>query len=95
MRSYEVGLIMNPSLEEAELTQAIEKVSGYITTGGGVVSAVNVWGKRTMTYSIRRRHEGVYVFVQATLEARAIAELERSLKLDENVLRYLLVLQEG
>jgi small subunit ribosomal protein S6 len=95
MRSYEVGLIMNPALEEAEMTQAIEKVSGYLKSGGGVVSSVNVWGKRTLTYPIRRRHDGVYVFVQATLESRAIPELERSLKLDENVLRYLLVLQEG
>ena len=91
MRSYELGVILNPTLEEAEITQAIEKVSGYLTAGGGTVSAVNVWGKRTMTYPIRRQREGVYVFLQALLDASAIAEMERSLKLDENVLRYLFV----
>lgn len=95
MRSYELGVVFVPNLEEAEMTQAVDKVSGYLKADGGTVSSVNVWGKRTLTYPIRRQREGVYVFLQAVLEARAIGELERSLKLDENVLRYLLVQSEG
>ena len=95
MRSYELGVVLSPNLEEAEMTQAIDKLSGYLKTGGGTVSSVNVWGKRTLSYPIRRQREGVYVFLQATLDARAIGEIERSLKLDEHVLRYLLVNLEG
>jgi len=90
MRSYELGVVLHPALEEASVTQAIEKVSQYLKTGGTVTS-VNVWGKRRLAYQIRRQQEGTYVFLQAQLEARAIRELERNLKLDENVLRYLLV----
>ena len=94
MRSYELGVILHSALEEADLTQAVEKISGHLKTGGSVTS-VNVWGKRTMTYPIRKQREGTYVFWQAQLEPRAIGEIERNLKLDEKVLRYLLVLMEG
>jgi len=90
MRSYELGVVLHPALEEASVAQAVEKVSQYLKTGGTVTS-VNVWGKRRLAYQIRRQQEGTYVFLQAQLEARAIRELERNLKLDENVLRYLLV----
>lgn len=95
MRSYELGVVLSPNLEEAEMTQAIDKLSGYLKAGGGTVSSVNVWGKRTLSYPIRRQREGIYVFLQAMLDARAIGEIERSLKLDEHVLRYLLVNLEG
>ena len=94
MRSYELGVVLLAALEEADLTQAVEKISGHLKTGGAVTS-VNVWGKRTMTYPIRKQREGTYVFWQAQLEPRAIGEIERNLKLDEKVLRYLLVLMEG
>ena len=90
MRSYELGVVLHPALEEASVTEAVEKVSQYLKAGGTVTS-VNVWGKRRLAYQIRRQQEGTYVFLQAQLEARAIRELERNLKLDENVLRYLLV----
>ena len=90
MRSYELGVVLHPALEEASVTQAVEKVSQYLKTGGTVTS-VNVWAKRRLAYQIRRQQEGTYVFLQAQLEAQAIRELERNLKLDENVLRYLLV----
>ena len=95
MRSYELGVILQAALEEADLTQAVEKISGHLKTGGGAVTSVNVWGKRTMTYPIRKQREGTYVFWQAQLEPQAIGEIERNLKLDEKVLRYLLVQMEG
>ena len=95
MRSYELGVILHAALEETDLTQAVEKIGGHLKTGGGAVTTVNVWGKRTMTYPIRKQREGTYVFWQAQLEPRAIVEIERNLKLDEKVLRYLLVQMEG
>ncbi len=95
MRSYELGVILHPDLEEAAITQALEKVNGYLQTGGGTVTSVNVWGKRRLTYAIRRQQEGTYAFLQAQLDAPAIGEMERNLKLDENILRYLLVQSES
>jgi small subunit ribosomal protein S6 len=95
MRDYELGLIFHPSLDQAEIQPALDKVSHYIQTGGGNVASVSVWGRRPLTYPIQRQQEGTYVFVQAQLESRSIGELERNLKLDEGIIRYLLVLKEG
>ncbi len=95
MRDYELGLIFHPNLDQPDIQPAIDKVSRYIQTGGGNVASVSVWGRRPLTYQIQRQQEGTYVFVQAQLESRSIGELERSLKLDEAIIRYLLVLKEG
>lgn len=94
MRSYELGIILHPQLEQDSVQQAVDKVSKYIEAGGGSVSSANVWGRRTLAYPIRHQNEGTYVFMQAQMEARALAEVERNLKLDENILRYLLVCLE-
>jgi small subunit ribosomal protein S6 len=94
MRSYELGVVLHPALEEADVTQAVEKLSGYVKAGGSVTS-VNVWGKRSLAYPIRRQHEGIYVFVNAQIEPRSIGELERNLRMDERVLRYLLTQSEA
>jgi small subunit ribosomal protein S6 len=95
MKDYELGIIFHPSLEQADVQPAIDKVSRYVQAGGGNVASVNVWGRRPLVYPIQRQQEGTYVFVQAQLESRAISELERSLKLDESIIRYLLVHKEG
>jgi small subunit ribosomal protein S6 len=94
MRSYELGVVLHPALEEADVTQTVEKLSGYLKAGGSVTS-VNVWGKRSLAYPIRRQQEGIYVFFHAQIEPKSIGELERSLKLDEKVLRYLLIQSEA
>lgn len=94
MRHYELGLVLQPTLDEAEVTRLVEKIGQLLSTDGGNVTSVNVWGKRPLAYPIRRQREGIYVFLQAQIDPRKVEQLERSLKLDENVLRHLLVLTE-
>jgi small subunit ribosomal protein S6 len=91
MRNYELGLIFHPQVEQADVTQAVEKVGQYVTAGGGEVTSVDVWGRREFAYPIRKHQEGTYVFLQTRLDPPAIEELERVLKLEEEVLRYLLL----
>jgi small subunit ribosomal protein S6 len=91
MRQYELGLILHPQVEQPDVTQAVDKVGQYITATGGEVTSVNVWGRRALAYPIRRQKEGTYVFLQAQIGPESIQELERNLKLDEVVLRYLLL----
>jgi small subunit ribosomal protein S6 len=91
MRNYELGFILHPDVEQADVTQAVEKVGQYITAGSGEVTSVDVWGRRALTYPIRKKREGTYVFLHAQMDPQAIIDLERKLKLDEDVLRYLLV----
>ncbi len=91
MRSYELGLVLQPTLEETEVTRLIEKIGQYLSTDGGNVTSVDIWGKRPLAYPIRKQREGIYVFLQAQIDPRKVEQLERNLKLDENILRHLVI----
>jgi small subunit ribosomal protein S6 len=91
MRNYELGFIIHPEVEQSDVTQAVDKVGQYVSAGGGEVTSVDVWGRRALAYPIHKQKEGTYVFLHAQLDPQAIQELERNLKLDEEILRYLLL----
>ena len=91
MRDYELGFVIHPEVDQADVTEAVDKVGQYVTAGGGEVTSVDVWGRRSLAYPIRKQKEGTYVFLHTQLDPQAIKELERRLKLDEEVLRYLLI----
>jgi small subunit ribosomal protein S6 len=91
MRHYELGFILHPEVEQSDVTQTVDRVGQYVTSGGGEVASVDVWGRRELAYPIRKQQEGTYVFLQAQLDPQAVDGLERNLKLDEQVLRYLLL----
>jgi len=91
MRSYELGVILHPDLEEADVTNAVETIGQYVQNNGGQVASVNVWGRRSLAYPIRKQQNGIYAFLAIQLESSAMGELDRSLKLDEKVMRFLLI----
>ncbi|MGQ9500870.1 MAG: 30S ribosomal protein S6 [Anaerolineae bacterium] len=91
MRNYELGLVLQPTLDETEVTRLIEKIGQHLGTDGGNVTSVDIWGKRPLAYPIRKQREGIYVFLQAQIDPRKVEQLERNLKLDENILRHLLI----
>lgn len=97
-RQYEMMVILLPDQAEEDTTAMIDKMLGYITDEQGTIDSVHTdspWGRRRLAYTIR--HEGVdyrdghYVLVYFTVLASAIGEIERELKLDTNVIRYLLL----
>ncbi len=91
MRSYELTFIIHPEVEEPDFSQLIEKVKGYITSNGGQVTNVDIWGRRRLAYPIRRVREGQYVYMEMEMDGQAIANLERSLRLTEPIMRHLIV----
>jgi small subunit ribosomal protein S6 len=91
MHSYELYFIVYPEADEEGLTDIIERVTQTITAYGGQVAEVNSKGKRKLAYPIRKFREGYDVVMQTQLEFEGIQELERSLKLSEPIIRYLLV----
>jgi len=95
MRLYEVVYILDPALDEGAATAKLEKFHALAVANGGEVTAVDHWGNRQFAYPIKRRQSGYYVVAQFTAAAEALPEFERLLRLDEEVLRYLLVLNEG
>ena len=93
MRNYEVAYIADPDLDEAAQAALDERVAGWITAAGGQTIQVDRWGKRRMVYPIKKRLDGVYVFVKAQVPPRATLDLEREMRLQESILRFMITLQ--
>jgi small subunit ribosomal protein S6 len=95
MRDYELAFIIKPSIEGDDVTAVVDTVSGYIGAINGEVTSVDVWGRRTLAYPIDNHREGTYVLLQTKIPPASLVELERDLKLSEDVIRYLLVKVES
>lgn len=95
MRSYELMLVLRPDLEEEALEAVIEKATSTLTRLGSELSDVDRWGKRRLAYEIKDYTEGFYVVIGFTAESEATFEVERVLKITEEVLRYLLVRKDS
>jgi small subunit ribosomal protein S6 len=91
MRNYEFTFIVHPDVEDEGVADTTEKVSQLIAEGGGQVINVDHWGRRRLAYPIDKQREGYYVLMQVQLDPKSLGELERNLKLTEEVIRYLLV----
>lgn len=87
MHSYELMVIFDPSYDEKSITTSLTNYLKVITTGGGTVDKVDVWGRRKMTYEIKKHAEGIYAVVNVTSGYEAVVEVDRQLKLSESVLR--------
>jgi small subunit ribosomal protein S6 len=91
MRDYELTIVVRPDVEDAGLAALLEKIKGLITTAGGQGIQVEPWGRRHLAYPIKKITEAQYFLIRAQLPAQALRELERNLRLTEEVLRFLLV----
>ena len=95
MRLYEVVYILDPALEEEAVTAKLDTFHQLAIAKGGEVSAVDLWGNRQLAYPVLKQGTGFYAVAQFMAAAEALPEFERLLKLDGEVLRYLLILNEG
>ena len=92
MRLYEVVYIFDPALEESAIEAKIEKFNGLL---GGTIRETDVWGVRQLAYPINKQNQGAYVVVQVETDPENLPEFERQVKLDDDVMRYLVVINEG
>lgn len=88
---YELVYIVRPTVEEQTLAAVNEKVERFIKSGGGAITHRDDWGKRRFAYPILKFTEGFYTVLQFNLPPPAVRELDRSLQLTEEILRYLVV----
>jgi small subunit ribosomal protein S6 len=97
LRDYEIVYIFNPSLDEERVTEKLDRFHGLLTggAGGGEITVVDHWGKRQLAYEIDDQTTGYYTVAHFSAPAEALPEFERLLKLDDEVLRYLVVVNEG
>jgi small subunit ribosomal protein S6 len=91
MREYEAMIITKPDLPEAELSKMLARWEVIIGTNGGQIIRKDTWGVRKLAYPINKVTRGVYHIYDVATTQEDARELERILKLDENVLRSLII----
>ncbi|NLY11839.1 MAG: 30S ribosomal protein S6 [Firmicutes bacterium] len=91
MRLYELMLILKAGADEEQLEASIGKISDLITNQGSEIVKIDKWGKRRLAYEINGNTDGFYVVIEFNAENDATFEVERVLRITEEVVRYLLV----
>lgn len=94
MKKYEIMYILEASLEEAARKETIAKLHQIIESGNGKVTDVKEWGARDLAYPIKKKQKGYYVVIKATADNAILAEFDRIAKLDQNVLRHLVTVDQ-
>jgi small subunit ribosomal protein S6 len=92
LRPYEAVYIFDSALEDGVIAEKLAKHQGLL--GLAEEATIDHWGRRTLAYQIKRRDTGYYIVSNFTAEPNKLPEFERSLKLDDGVLRYLISLHE-
>ena len=93
MRDYELLFVLDPSLDEEAKADLIEKVKEVISAGGEAGEA-DVWGDRKLAYNIGKKSTGYYVVLPFKADAELPKELDRRLRINENVMRHIIVCQD-
>lgn len=91
MNKYEVLYIINASLDDSAKDAIIEKFSNLVTVSGGAVESVDKWGVKKFAYEMEFKSEGYYVLMNFTAEASLPAEMERQMRISDDVIRYLVI----
>ena len=90
-RQYELIYVIAPDVDDAGVAELHARVEEIVTAGGGRIDKTDNWGRRRLAYEIDRHKEGTYVLELFTGSGAIVAELDRRLKVTDNVLRYLVV----
>jgi small subunit ribosomal protein S6 len=91
MRKYELTLIVAPQVDSDGLDAIIDQTKEIVGSYGGEVFEAKLWGLRRLAYPIRDYEEGQYVAMEIGLEQAGLTEMDRVLKLNELVIRHLVV----
>lgn len=91
MNKYELALIVSAKIEDEAREAVVTKAKDYIARFGGTVTEVEEWGKKKLAYEIQKMSEGFYYFIQFDAAPEVPDELEQSVRIMDNVLRFLVV----
>jgi small subunit ribosomal protein S6 len=91
MRKYETFFIVDPDLPDETNSVVDSKVQSIVSANGGEVLIYTPWGKRKLAYPIRKRTRGLYVLMEYSGGPDMVAELERNLRIDERILKFITV----
>ena len=87
MRKYEIVVIVDPDVDERQVSPLIDKHLQVVTKASGTVDNIDVWGKRRLAYDIRKKSEGTYVILNVTADPAVVKEVDRLMTIDESIMR--------
>jgi small subunit ribosomal protein S6 len=91
MRDYELVIIVTPEIDETATAEVVDKVKSWITDAGGSIESLEEWGRQKLAYLIRNQKEGQYYLFNLKLDPTAVINLERNFRLQESILRFLII----
>ena len=91
MNKYELAVVVNANIEDEERNATVDKCKALIERFGGQITNVDDWGKKRLAYEIQKMREGFYYFIQFDANADCPAEIEKRVRITDNVIRYLIV----
>ncbi|WP_243292729.1 30S ribosomal protein S6 [Bacillus sp. FJAT-47783] len=94
MRKYEIMYIIRPNIEEEAKKALVERFNGILTENGAEITEVKEWGKRRLAYEINDFREGFYMILNVTSNNEAIDEFSRLARINEDILRHLVIKEE-
>ncbi len=95
MNKYEAMYIIHPTVEDDARAALVERFSSLVAQGGGNVEKIDDWGKRKLAYEIQDMTEGHYVLMHFEADSDLPRELERNFKINEPIIRYLIVRKDA
>ena len=90
-RTYEIMFIVRPDVEEADLDKLVESFSANVVSGGGEVKSGEKMGRRRLAYTVRKFNDGFYVLMNVSIAGTGVLELERRLRVSEQVIKFITV----
>ena len=91
LRSYQSTLILKPDLDETQVDQALEKISGFLKENGGSCLKIEKWGKKRLAYRVKKNRFGYYLNIYHTCGNQSVSDLETEYKLFAQIIRYLVI----
>jgi small subunit ribosomal protein S6 len=95
MKNYELLFVLKPTLTEEETAKQIENIQGVITSNGAQIAATDKIGVRDLAYEVQKHKRGNYTIVYFKAEGSSIKEIERNLRINEDVIRFLTIKYEN
>ena len=94
MTKYELAVVVSAKLEDDERAKVVDKAKALIERFGGQITNVDEWGKKRLAYEIQKMKEGFYYFIKFESDADCPNEVEKNVRIMENVIRYLIVRED-
>lgn len=94
-RDYQLGVVISPDVSEDQARTLIDRISTIVANNDGQVMRVIAWGRRRLAYPIEHHRDGLYYWFDMQLPPTAVVEVERQLRVNEDIIRHLLTLRDA